>query len=204
MMEGINRRTGGGLPHQNSLGRTTSQHDKMLKQAVYNTGANVFVLLAGLGVVALYWVLESFFRPLMWAMLCGAFLHPFKYQVTKNIKSWLSGLKESGTPITLGFFRIPLDLLDSTSENLIQALQRRWRVILLVTCVFLALYVTYHQAPMDSKQFTAFIWNMFVSFSNFIGFFSFKWVSVRILHCARVRPGNRLVIFFSVLKSVMF
>ena len=183
-----NRRIFCGVSHQShSLGRSASQHDKMLKQAIYNTGANVFVVLAGFGIVALYWVLETFFRPLMWAMLCGAFLHPFKYQVTKNIKSWLSGLKDSGTPITLGFFRIPLDLLDSASENLIQALQRRWRVILLVTCVFLALYVTYHQAPMDSKQFTAFIWNIFVSFSNFIGFFSFNWVSLHSVYL-QIKP----------------
>lgn len=150
----------------------------MLRQAVYNTGANVFVVLAGLGVVALYWVLESFFRPLMWAMLCGAFLHPFKYQVTKNIKSWLGGLKEAGTPIALGVFLIPIDLLDSASENLIQALQRRWRVIVLVTGVFLALYITYHQAPMDAKQFSSFVWSVVIAFSNFIGFFSFRWVSL--------------------------
>lgn len=153
------------------------QHDRMLKQAIYNTGANVFVVFAGLAVVALYWVLESFFRPLMWAMLCGAFLHPFKYKVTKNIKSWLTELKESGTPFTLGFFKIPLDLLNSSSENLIQTLQKRWRVILVVTGVFLTLYILYHQTPMDFKQFTGFMYHMYVASSNFICFFSFKWVS---------------------------
>jgi len=154
-------------------------HDQMLKQAIYNTGANVFVVLAGLGVVALYWVLESFFRPLIWAMLCGAFLHPFKYQVTKIIKSWLTGLKTSGTPFIFGVFKFPIDLLDSISESLINSLRRRWRVIALVIGVFLFLYVTYHHAPMDFKQLLGYAVRLYVAASGFVNFFSFKWVSQR-------------------------
>lgn len=161
--------------------KNPEQHDRMLKQAIYNTGTNVFVVFAGLALVALYWVLESFCRPLMWAMLCGAFLHPFKYKVTKNIKSWLSGLKESGTPLAFGVFRIPVDLLDSSSESLIRSVKKRWKVIAGVAGVFLTLYIIYHQTPMDFKQFTSLIWYLYVTMSDFISFFSFKWVSCVII-----------------------
>lgn len=177
-------------------------HDNMLKQAIYNTGANVFVVLAGLGIVALYWVLESFFRPLMWAMLCGAFLHPFKYQVTKNIKSWLGGLKESGTPFSLGVFMIPIDVLDMVSENLVHSIQRRWRVIVVVTGVFLALYITYHHAPMDFKQFTGFVWELFNMCSNFISFFNFKWVNI-FLQSSEIIPIVTMSSMYLLLKFVV-
>ena len=155
-----------------------SQHETMLQQAFYNTGANVIVVLAGLGVVGLYWVLESFFRPLMWAMLCGAFLYPFKNKVTKFIKNWLRGLKESGTPLALGIFKIPIDILNISSENVIESLHQRWKVIAVVTGVFLTLYVTYHHVPMDFKQFSGFTWHIYLAVSNFICYFSFKWVSL--------------------------
>lgn len=163
----------GTLHHQHS--RSTN-HDKMLRQAIYNTGANVLVVLVGFGVVALYWVLESFFRPLMWAILCGAFLHPFKYRVTRNVKSWLTGLQQSHTPIAFGMFMIPLNILDSSSESLIQSVQKRWRIIVTVIVVFSTLYITYIQVPMNIKQFTAFIWQMVSAFSDLISCFSFTWV----------------------------
>lgn len=165
------------LANTSFLTTKNAEHDSMLKQAVYNTGAIAFVVIAGLGTVALYWVLESFFRSLTWAILCGAFLHPFKYKVTANIKGWLQGLKKSGTPIALGVFKIPIDILNNSSENLIQALQKRWRVIAAVTGVFLTLYILSHHAPMDFKQFIAFVWRIYVTLSNLISFFSFKWVS---------------------------
>lgn len=161
------------LHHQHGK---TSEHDRLLRQAIYNTGANVFVVLAGFGVVALYWVLESFFRPLMWAILCGAFLHPFKHSVTRHVKSWLTGLQESRTPIALGMFMIPLNILDSSSENIIQSVQKRWRVIAVVMLVFSTLYITYLQVPLDFKQFTALLRELLTVVSEIISCFSFKWV----------------------------
>lgn len=160
-----------------SIRNMNPSNDEMLKQAVYNTGANVFVVLAGFGIVALYWVLESFFRPLMWAMLCGAFLHPFKYRLTRKVKNWLEYLESAGTPFAIGVLIVPINILDSSSEQFIKSVRQRWRVIGIVVLVFSALYITYLQAPMDFRQFTALLWNLFVSISNIIGFFNFKWVS---------------------------
>lgn len=157
-------------------------NDKMLKQAIYNTGANVFVVLAGFGIVALYWVLETFFRSLMWATLCGAFLHPFKYRLTKKVKNWLRNLDSAGTPFAIGVLIVPLNILDSLSEQFIKSVRQRWKVIAIVVLVFSALYIAYLQAPMDFRQFTALLWQIFTSISNVIGFFSLKWVSMQCDH----------------------
>ncbi|KAK3104725.1 hypothetical protein FSP39_008694 [Pinctada imbricata] len=93
-------------------------HEKAFKQALYTTAANIFVLFAGAAAIAVYFILEAFLRPLLWAVLCGTFLYPFKRSLTSVLRSWLKGLHDSRTPFVIGIAMIPVNVVDNTYESL--------------------------------------------------------------------------------------
>ncbi|XP_072021281.1 transmembrane protein 245-like isoform X2 [Amphiura filiformis] len=147
-------------------------HDKALKQAFYNAATLLFVFLSCGAAVVMYFVLEIFLRPLLWAVLCGTALYPFKYTLSSILDSWLQGLQDSGTPLVVGTVAIPLTLLNFASEVLGQ-LVSKWYKILIAVIVGLPLaYLGY--------QFLDSIWyglcSVFYMLYNALDYFSTLWV----------------------------
>ncbi|CAL1536209.1 unnamed protein product [Lymnaea stagnalis] len=189
-------------------------HEKPLKQAFYNTVANIFVVIAAAVAVAVYFILAPFIRPLYWALLCGNFLYPFKRSLTNVLRQWLKGLQDSGTPFAVGLVLLPFQIGNTLAESMTAAIWANFKLLLGVVISIPSLYMLYHFTPLynmlglltlllnflyDFMEYfnSNWVWTFFIAYmlcvvflwkpgSNWLRFLSAPvWISL-LLHFANV------------------
>lgn len=166
----------------NLLGGMPQDHEKALKHGFYNALAILLLMIALAAGWAVFIVLEPFFKPLLWALLCGSVLHPIKYSLADSMHSWLNNLSSKSSPLIWGITIIPIQLLDQASERIGSVIMGYIKFILILFVGSLLCHVSYSYTP---NICICIIWKLGLIGSSAIswlmGFFEFYTVLTIVL-----------------------
>ena len=117
--------------------------DDAWMQASFTTAGLVFVFIMGCILLSVYYILEPFLHPLLWAVLVGMVLHPFKHASTSEIHDWLAYLDNSGIPLSLGIVLSPYFLFNWLSQCFENIFFSNWKTIIGLVIGMVAMVIGY-------------------------------------------------------------
>ncbi|CAK9813950.1 Transmembrane protein 245 [Anthophora quadrimaculata] len=152
----------------NMLSGFSADHEKALKQGIYNAVALFILCLISAAGYGLYIILSPFIKPLIWALLCGSVLFPFKYSLTTIVHSWFEKAEVSHTPLIINLMVLPIQIVDKASNSLGSFL---WKYIKYIVSAFLLTTLglgVYNYTP---SILSCLIWKICLIFNTIFGFF---------------------------------
>ncbi|KAK2580315.1 hypothetical protein KPH14_012552 [Odynerus spinipes] len=152
----------------NMLSGFNASHEKALKQGIYNAVALFLLCLVSAAGYGLYIVLSPFLKPLIWALLCGAVLFPFKYSLTTAVQSWFDRNESESKPLVLNIATLPLRIIDNTAEALGTALWKYIKYIVATISIGCIAMAAYSYTP---NILSCLAWKIFNIYSVILRFF---------------------------------
>ncbi|XP_011859415.1 PREDICTED: transmembrane protein 245 isoform X2 [Vollenhovia emeryi] len=152
----------------NMLSGFSAGQEKALKQGIYNAVALFFLCLVSAAGYGLYIILRPFVKPLIWALLCGSVLFPFKCSLATAVESWFARVEASRTPLVVNVGLLPVYIFDNVSEKVGTFLWTRIKYIVWAASLTLPAVGVYHYTP---SVLTCLAWRMFQIFTVISGFF---------------------------------
>lgn len=120
-----------------------TESDNAFRMAMFNGIAGVVVLMVIITTCGIYFILQPFFKPLLWALVCGSVLHPFKLAIAERVRTKIIKLESDSKPLYLSVLCLPLSLILKASDSLGNFLIA-YRILLFRTigclCSFLLIY----------------------------------------------------------------
>uniref|UniRef100_A0A0K8S3B8 Transmembrane protein 245 n=1 Tax=Lygus hesperus TaxID=30085 RepID=A0A0K8S3B8_LYGHE len=147
-----------------SFSNDSEKNDKALKLAMFNGFAIILVIVSVFTVCGVYFILQPFIKPLLWALLVGSALHPIKLVVANKLRTQVSKLEKSSRPLYLNVLMMPFSFVMKLSDTCGDFLVNHISVIVkFLVCVCL-LSFCYFYTP-------NFIWklcNLFMGFNRYL------------------------------------
>jgi hypothetical protein len=129
------------------LGSLPQGHEKAVKHALYNALALFLIIISCAAGWGLFIILGPFIKPLVWALLCGSVLHPFKYSLATVFQSWLQTLESTSTVLFFGILMVPVNIVDDISEKIGGQLAKHVKTLGVVAVTAVLLHLLYSYTP---------------------------------------------------------
>ncbi|XP_047536645.1 transmembrane protein 245 isoform X2 [Vanessa atalanta] len=147
----------------NIIGGLSEGNEKPMKHGFYNAFALFILAICCAAIYVLFLILEPFFKPLFWALLVGSLLHPFKYKLSKKIKTWFEDLRKSDSSVIYGLTLIPVNVINYASDTVGHQFKEHYKTVIgLLSAIFILPWL-YGAIP---RSFCCIFWQL-VSFISF-------------------------------------
>ncbi|XP_050353805.1 transmembrane protein 245 isoform X1 [Nymphalis io] len=147
----------------NIIGGLSEGNEKPMKHGFYNAFALFILAICCAAIYVLFLILEPFFKPLFWALLVGSLLHPFKYKLSKKIKTWFEDLRKSDSSVIYGLVLIPVNVINYASDTVGHQFREHYKTVIgLLSAIFILPWL-YGAIP---RSFCCIFWQL-VSFISF-------------------------------------
>ncbi|XP_046971701.1 transmembrane protein 245 isoform X2 [Vanessa cardui] len=147
----------------NIIGGLSEGNEKPMKHGFYNAFALFILAICCAAIYVLFLILEPFFKPLFWALLVGSLLHPFKYKLSKKIKTWFEDLRKSDSSVIYGLTLIPVNVINYASDTVGHQFREHYKTVIgLLSAIFILPWL-YGAIP---RSFFCIFWQL-VSFISF-------------------------------------
>lgn len=112
-----------------------------LKGALYN----LVIVIVVASIVAVCLVLGPFLKPLLWSVLIGAVLFPFKSSMSFSLKRWFQRLEQEDTHLLVGLVLAPIEALESFGQYLTSVFVKHMQILICgASALFmLSLFISY-------------------------------------------------------------
>ncbi|UJR31955.1 hypothetical protein I4U23_019428 [Adineta vaga] len=187
-----------------SILKISPQRDQQIfRTAFIQSTASLFVIVCGTCAALVYCILEPFIQSILWAILAGAFLFPFKNHFTSLALYYLQQLDKNSYVLCYGLvILLPLQIFDKTIESIGPICIRNWKQLILI-CIFLP-SIEFLQSDIVYRWIKTIEYDYFLFFEKYIHLFDSLWVILMILIylCAVLTVYNCSLTIQYLLKSL--
>ena len=126
-----------------------------ITNAILNSLTICFVILLIGTLVAVYFVLEPFLRPLLWALLIGSALFPFKHRLTRVTKAWLQDIRRCNNSVTIQSATLPFKVANWIIDGIIDIMVDYARLLAVIFVTLLTIHLSMFYFSFTHKIFQA-------------------------------------------------
>jgi hypothetical protein len=154
--------------------------EQIFRTAFIHSTAILFVVICGACAVLVFYILQPFIHSILWAILVGAFLYPFKSRCTAHTLHYLRRLEANSHLLSYGLaILLPLQIFDKAIESIGPLCIQRWKQIALIS-IFLP-SVQFLQSGIVYRWLTTIGYDYFLIYGPYIHVFDSAWVIVVVL-----------------------
>ncbi|KAH8853924.1 Transmembrane protein 245 [Schistosoma japonicum] len=114
---------------------------KAIRQAFYNAAAFIILSFICVAILAVYYTLQVFVKPLLWAVLCGTVLYPFKNSLTDVIRGWVRRVDAEDQLLLVETVIVPFRVSNALYSILTKKVSDHWSLLRTSLFLLLALHI---------------------------------------------------------------